>query len=229
MRQLSILIPSKTARNFLTCAEAVRRHEPEVPILLVNDGIPDVEALLRPELMPCRSVPGVKPFSFARNVNIGIRAAEEDDILLLNDDALLRTPFGFTLLQKTAEAYPEWGVIAATTNSVGNPHQLPKGLGLRREPRMVCFVAVLIPRATIDRVGELDERFGAPGCYGFEDDDFCLRVRQAGLQIGIHDGCFVDHASLPSSFRGHPGTPADVACFDGGRRLFLQKWGAHPL
>src|SRR5207244_10651431 len=101
MRRLSVIIPSKTARNFLICAEAVRRHEPEARLVLVNDGIADVEALLRPEwLMACASVRGREPFGCSTNVDIGMGYDSEDDILLLKDDALVLIAYGFQLLQK---------------------------------------------------------------------------------------------------------------------------------
>ena len=90
MNGLTVVIPSKTASNFLACAEAVRRHEPELQIVLVDDGM-DHSWLPRPDLMPCYGIKGQKPFIFARNVNIGIRFAGRDDVVLLNDDALLDT------------------------------------------------------------------------------------------------------------------------------------------
>jgi GT2 family glycosyltransferase len=52
---------------------------------------------------------------------------------------------------------------------------------LREDPRMVCFIAVLIPRRTIEAVGLLDEDYD---CYSHQDDDYCHRVRKAGLKIG---------------------------------------------
>lgn len=216
MSSLSVVIPTKTLSNFLPCAEAVRQHEPEARIICVDDGLEtrSVEG--------CTYLDGIKPFVFSRNVNIGLRAAGEDDCVILNDDAVLRTPNGFTLLQQAAN-HTEFGVIASTTNMVGNINQQPRGIGLREDSRMVCFIAVLLPRRTIDRVGLLDERFTA---YGFEDDDYCYRVRQAGLKIGILDDCFVDHASLKSTFRGDPKTAGQL---ESGRHIFIDKWGSHPL
>lgn len=172
---------------------------------------------------PSLKIAGAKPFVYARNVNLGIVAAGTDDVVLLNDDAILQTPGGFSLLQRAAQEHPEYGVIASTCNNVGNRNQWPQGVGLREDPRIVCFVAVLIPRRTIDLVGMLDERFVG---YGFEDDDYCYRVRQAGLKIGIHDGCFVDHGSLRSTFRCNPSAPADLTL---GRQIFIEKWGIYPL
>jgi GT2 family glycosyltransferase len=219
---LAVVVPSKTRSNFIACATAIRRNEPDVRIILVDDGTGLKESDLD-DFMPCLQVAGDKPFVFARNCNLGIAAAGAEDVVIMNDDALLETPCGLTALREAAEAHPEVGIIAATTNLVGNINQRPRGIGLREDPRMVCFVCVLIPRRTIEAVGFLDEEFVG---YGFEDDSYCLRIRRAGLKIGIHDGCFVDHASLHSTFRGDPRTPADLEI---GRQIFIKKWGAHPL
>ena len=218
MNGLSIIILSRTDANLVPCLEAARKHEPTVTIRIIDDGL-NLDWLPRPDLEPCFGHRGEKPFVFARNINIGILAAGTDDVILLNDDALLQTPGGFSLLQREAEAHPEFGLIAATCNNVGNANQWLQKFGLREDPRMVCFVAVLIPRRTIDVVGLLDERFVDYGC---EDDDYSLRVRNAGLKIGIHDGCYVDHGSLKSSFRGEAGAGGD---FHPNLRRFVEKWG----
>jgi GT2 family glycosyltransferase len=94
---------------------------------------------------------------------------------------------------------------------------------LREDPRMVCFVAVLIPARTLATVGLLDEEFVT---YGYEDDSYCYRVRRAGLKIGIHDGCFVDHGSLKSTFRAGPQASGEMTS---GREIFVKKWGSYPL
>lgn len=228
--KFSVVIPSKTASNLIPCVEALRKHEPGARIIIIDDGL----ALSAEELQFLSQSTirgdwafGPKPFIFARNVNVGIRAAGElayaDGVVILNDDAILQTPGGFSLLAQSAEDNPEYGLIASTCNNVGNRNQWPRGVGLREDPRIVCFVAVYIPRSTIDAVGLLDERFTG---YGFEDDDYCYRVRQAGLKIGIHDGCYVDHGSLKSTFRGDPRAGANL---EAGRKIFVEKWGAHPL
>lgn len=213
MNGLSIIIPSKTPDNFWACRAAIREAGETCRIILINDAEPGI-------VPPHDNVqPGIKPFIFARNMNIGIRAAGTDDVILLNDDALLKTPGGFSLLQKAAEENTEYGIIASTTNNVGNLNQRPQGKGLRDESRMVCFVAVLVPRRTIDAVGLLDERFVG---YGMDDDDYSKRVLNAGLKIGIHDGCFVDHKSLKSTYRS-PGGPGGN--FVPNLRIFEEKWG----
>ncbi len=207
----------------MPCIEAIRAAGQREPIIVVDDGVDwtkaDNDGSWWQYQEPGYLVDGVKPFVFARNVNLGIQAAGTDDVLILNDDALLRTPHGFTALSEAADSHREFGVIAATCNNVGNKAQWPKGIGLREDARMVCFVCVYIPRATIDRVGLLDEEFIG---YGFEDDSYCKRVRMAGLKIGIHDECYVDHGSLKSTFRGNPRTPANLST---NAAIYRKKWG----
>lgn len=214
----SVVIPSRTTTNLVACVEACRRHEPGCGIVAVDDGL-DVAAMLARSWEPFSIVPGGKPFVFARNCNLGIAAAGGEDVILLNDDATLMTPGGFTALSQCAGEHPEYGVISAVTNCAGNPRQFPRNQGLRPEHDTVAFVCVYIPRHAFEKIGPLDERFVA---YGWEDNDYCKRSRLAGLRVGIFDGCFVDHRSLKSTFRGSPNRAGDI---EPGRRIFREKWG----
>jgi GT2 family glycosyltransferase len=169
-----------------------------------------------------RWVQGIKPFNFARNANHGI-AASTRDIILLNDDALLLTHGGFTALSQVGrergnDSAPG-AVAAAVKGVVGNPRQKVKdGNALRSEPRQLCFICVYLPRATLEAVGELDIRFDG---YGYDDDDYCDRIRAAGLGLAVYDGCVVDHSGvLPSSFR----TRQDFhELNERNRQLYLEK------
>jgi O-antigen biosynthesis protein len=214
----SIVIPSKSAANLVPCIRAIREAGETARIIVVDDGLDHSELHWGTGRLDPYCIPGVKPFVFARNVNIGIRAAGDDDVILLNDDALLKTPRGFEALASRAQE--PYGIVAAACDTVGNPNQFRSWQpNVRNEPRMVCFVCVYIPRSTINAIGLLDERFVG---YGLDDDDYCLRVRNAGLKIGIFDGCYVDHSSLKSSFRGESGAGGD---FKPNLRRFIEKWG----
>ena len=225
MNRLSIIIPSRTFSNVWKCVEAIHDRNPGNRLIIVDDGLAD--SGYRPEgtdyeqgacLDGITFVKGIKPFIFARNINIGIRAAGDDDVILLNDDALLETPDGFSQIQTAGREHPEYGVIGAVTNVTGQPLQHPQNIGLREVPHF-AFVCVYIPRATIDLVGLLDERYCLD--YGVEDLDYCKSVASAGLKVGVFDGCYVDHGSLTSAYRGHPRTPKDFSLNYG---LFKQKW-----
>lgn len=228
---LSVIIPSKLASNLSRCLYEVRRHEPTARIIVLDDGLASSSTAEGYAHLDgfATFIKGLKPFIFSRNCNLGIMAAGKDDVILLNDDALVQTCGGFTAMQRASERHCEYGVIAATTNVVGNADQHPvkrsdfiAGVEFEirnAEERAVAFICVLIPRVTIARVGLLDERFVA---YGWEDNDYCRRVRDAGLKVGIFDGCFVDHARLQSTFRGHPLAGRDNS---EGAEIYRQKWG----
>ena len=214
----SVVILSKNARNLVACVRAVLANEPRLPrerIIVVDDGAKEGA---NGDLSGIRWVEGVKPFVFARNANLGINAAGTDAILL-NDDALLMTPRGFTSMALAARQNPEFGVISAVTNVAGNPSQLPRDIGLREE-RDLAFVCVLLPETTWRQIGPLDERYCLD--YGVEDKDYCYRVAQEGLKIGIFDHCYVDHSSLVSTYRGDPRASRT---FERNYRLFKEKWG----
>jgi hypothetical protein len=221
MNGLSIIIPSGSAGNAAACVAAIRTHEKGGRILVIDDGLP-ADWGINP---PMAVLPGWKPFVFARNVNIGICASGTDDVIVLNDDALLETPGGFAALHRAATEFREYGLMSAACNNVGNMNQHPRARGavaIRDDARMVCFVCVLIPRRTIDTVGLLDERYVD---YGMDDDDYSLRVRNAGLKIGIFDGCFVDHSKLASSYRGSTNKAGKGGDFRPNLRRYIEKWG----
>jgi hypothetical protein len=231
---LSVIVPTKTRSNAIPCLRAVGMNDPGCWRIVVDDGVDfpkprwpdDTEGEL--DGIYEEVVKGVKPFVFSRACNQGIRAAGDTDVILLNDDALLKTPIGFTAMQLAAEKHPEYGIISSSCNNVGNPNQLPhlppggNPLVIRDEPRTVCFVCVLIPRRTINLVGLLDENFTG---YGMEDDSYCLRVRRAGLKLGISNRCFVDHHLLKSTFRGPSPTNSAPGDFTGNMKIFISMYG----
>ena len=54
-------------------------------------------------------------------------------------------------------------------------------------PLNVCaFFCVMMHRKTYEAVGPMDEQF-VPGF--FEDDDYCLRIKALGLEVGCAEGC----------------------------------------
>ncbi len=226
MSSISVVIPSKIVSNLVPCVAALAANEPHAKIIVVDDGLDLSDGEQRTFIEShCTIIAGEKPFVFARNVNLGIQAAGADDVVVMNDDALLDTPGGLSMMGTFAENIPELGIISAACNNVGNVNQHARRqdrLVLRMEPRMVCFVCVFIPRRTIEAVGLLDQRFIF---YGMDDDDYCLRIRKQGLIIGICDGCVVDHSKLNSTFRGADNGGGRGGDYRPNLKLFIEKWG----
>jgi glycosyltransferase involved in cell wall biosynthesis len=221
----TVVIPSKTASNLIACVGAIRKHEPGAEIVVVDDGI-DTYALEGHDanFHPMRWIRGEKPFIFSRNINAGVREAirsraDVEGFVFCNDDCLLTSDGGFTAMHAAAKANPQYGCIGAVTNLTGQPLQWPKGVGLREVPH-IAYVCVYVPRSTMENVQWMDERYCLD--YGVDDRDHCEAIARAGLKVGVHDFCYVDHGSLVSSFRGDPKAPRSFAR---NYELFKQKWG----
>jgi len=115
---LSIIIPSKNPVNLAACITAIRAAGELCRIIVVDDGLPAYNHGIGAYV-----VQGHKPFVYARNINLGIYAAGTDDVILLNDDALLKTERGFLKMWDQSKRRPQYGVIASACNNVGNPLQ----------------------------------------------------------------------------------------------------------
>src|SRR5439155_10284619 len=64
-------------------------------------------------------------------------------------------------------------------------------------PRLTGF-CLLVPRAALARIGAMDEGYGAGF---FDDDDLCVRARQAGLRLRVARDVYVHHEGS-RTFRG---------------------------
>jgi hypothetical protein len=227
--KFAVVTPSKKPQNLIPCLRAVRANEPTAPIVVVDDGLGQQGIDQAMFFEPIEIAGGARPFVFARNVNRGIAAAAMkwpgiEGFVLLNDDALLESPNGFDMLARCC--CDGVGIIGATTNVTGQPlqHRRPWLSDGRQVPIRVvpsiAFVCVYIPATTIKLVGLLDERFVE---YGWEDNDYCRRVTNAGLLVAVHDCCYVDHSRLTSTFRGRSWDAGKIAA---GKKIYDEKWNA---
>ncbi|MBW7453473.1 methyltransferase domain-containing protein, partial [Paenibacillus sepulcri] len=81
---------------------------------------------------------------------------------------------------------------------------------------------LLMKREVYDAVGFMDEQF-TPGNY--EDDDYCLRIRNAGYRLMICTDTFIHHEGS-ASFRGDP--QAYYGLMQTNSQKFNEKWGFSP-
>lgn len=167
------------------------------------------------------------PFSFPKAVNAGIRAADpQDDIVLMSDDVFLINPDGLDLMEKFSQTHPEFGLISSCveTGPIVNPEQRPRNGASWWEVLnpMVATACVYIPRKTINLIGGLDESYTG---YGWDDDDYCASVRQAGLRIAVCGACRVEHShTLQSMYRTNFDNIKLEALSKINRGHFEKKW-----
>jgi GT2 family glycosyltransferase len=177
---------------------SIQRAHPQLDtrkVIVVDDGVSD-----RNHFPVMTWIQGIKPFIYARNVNLGIKATE-DDIVIMGDDVLVKTPRAFDLLSEHDAAI----VSPSIDGPVGNIEQSNLGNETVRESTIeLAFICVYITREWWDRIGPLDEDFRY---YGGEDVDWCWRALDAGGRLLIDGRVVVQHNApgMPSAYRSQRG------------------------
>lgn len=145
---------------------------------------------------------------YAAGNNIGLKTAQGDICILLNNDTLLPQGWLEPLLSPF-DTHPNLALLGPVTNRIGSPQQIslpgfdsPQSAfktataymqrhhdTLMYVPKL-CFFCVAIHRHCLNTVGFLDEHFQ---CGNFEDDDYCIRIRKHNMDIAYTDASFVWH------------------------------------
>lgn len=170
----------------------------DTPKELLNYSRAEIKAILLPENT-----------GFAEGNIIGTTNATGDYLVLLNNDTIV--PEGWlTRLLRPFFTGDNIGAVGPMSNHVGNDQKLdffvgnemkgPDQLWLNefyklydrrmRDTELLGFFCVAIKKEVIARIGHLDKKYG----YGmFEDDDYCLRMLEAGYRLVIAEDAFVYH------------------------------------
>jgi GT2 family glycosyltransferase len=177
-----------------------------------------------------------KNYGFAKGNNIGMKKATGDYIILLNNDVRV-TPGWIERLVYHAKL-DKIGLVGPVTNSIGNEskididynwnnakqieeksaHYAYSHWGETLKLKNIAAFAWIIPRKVYKKIGALDEQFGK-GL--FEDDDYCMRVNKAKLDILCAEDAFVHHEGGASTSWG---SPEFQLLFNTNKAKFEQKW-----
>ena len=200
--------------------KSAEQYEPDVEKILVRDR----REIAAPKGWTTLQAPD--PFGFARNANIGIKAAWPNDVLLVNDDVSFMSPC-VERVEAVAESFPTAGIIApVVVGYVKSPIQRGECRwddgSVVREPN-IAFACVWLRRKMIEEIGLLDERFSC----SYEDDDYCRRAQKKGWEPVVTNRAFVRHGfgddfsstSIKRTFGGYDGL------LEENGRLFAEKWG----
>jgi GT2 family glycosyltransferase len=214
---------------------------PNYELIVVDNASSDgtVEELQRLE----GSIPNVKVIlnddntGFGPGNNQGLAAARGDVLVLLNNDTVVPRGWLTRLVRHLDDAtlgligpatnrscneaqidipYQTYGEFQAVATSQGQRHE-----GERLPIRMPMMFCVAFRRDTYERLGPLDERYEVGM---FEDEDYALRAKAAGLHVAWTPEVYVHHAYHASIGKLLPsGEYMRLVKLNQGR--FEEKWG----
>ena len=249
--KISIIIPNKDhAEDLKKCVDSIREKTayPAYEILVVDNGsetkaVKELYAELKKD-------PGIRvteyneKFNFSAVCNRGAAETDGEYILLLNNDTEVISPDWLEQMLTYAQRpdvgavgamlyYPDdtvqhGGVVPGTVAATEHYHWHRKRgeagelnrMCLPQEMMAVTGACLLVRRNAWAKLGGLDETFAV----SYNDIDFCLRAREAGLKV-----IWTPYAELyhhESKSRGTEQDPWKVDAFKREDRRFLKRWGS---
>lgn len=186
--------------------EAIASVPEGMPVVVVDNASRDVSVEVARQ-GGAEVIEAGENLGFGAGCNLGVRAVETQFVLFLNPDARL-LPDTVELLMEDAEANPNAAAFGPLLLDNGVP-ELPRAYTLLEdgpammdtlpeepcEPGFLSGACLLMRRSAFEAVGGFDE---AIFLY-LEDDDLCLRLRQAGSVLRLVPGAQVVHHQGTSS------------------------------
>ncbi|AOY75534.1 glycosyltransferase [Clostridium formicaceticum] len=176
-------------------------------------------------------------YGFAKGNNVGIKEAQGDYIILLNNDTVV-TRGWLSGLIKHLDREQQLGLIGPVTNSIGNeakinvPYTNIKDMDdfaedytsknfntLYRNIEVLAMFCVAMRRDVFEQVGYLDETFGIGM---FEDDDYSYRIKEKGYYVACAEDIFIHHYGSASFSKLQDKTYREL--FEKNKKIFEEKW-----
>lgn len=222
------------------CIESIRRYTKpgSYEIIIVDNGSTDSTKEWLDKQNDLEIIFNGYNLGFPKGCNQGIELAKGENILLLNNDVVVTENWLDNMLL-ALHSDCNIGAVSCVTNNCSYKQTVPTNYGSlvemqefamsfnahdpnKWEERLklvgFCF---LVKRNVIERVGLLDELF-TPG--NFEDDDFSIRIRQAGYKLLLCKDTFIHHFGSVS-FRRHGEEERYRQLFKKNGQKFQKKWG----
>lgn len=236
---VSIIIPTKNNRTLLQKAIdsiQARTSYDRYEILIVDNGSTDRDTVEYLASLPpgCQLHRWNERFNYSAINNFGVRHANGEQLLFLNDDVAVISPDWLTAMLEHAER-PEVGAVGARllyedgriqhagvvvgiNQGAANAFRRrageapsPRLSDLVREVSAVTGACMMVRRQVFEAVGGFDETLPVI----FNDVDLCLRIRRDGYAV-----LYTPHARLyhyEGSTRGRRDPKED-------RQVFQERW-----
>lgn len=259
---LSIIIPVYNQPEMTRmCLEAVIKHTRDYEIIVVDNGskepftppaqrwvevteFGDIDRYYmgdEPGVGALRVIRNEENEGFPAAVNQGIRAVENEIIVLLNNDVIV-TPGSLNRLEQYVKggrisivspltnyaAGMQCVTIGAYENDDGLNYEAKKlseeNAGKIAEVNFVIGFCMVFKKSLYEELGAFDESLWP--CSG-EEIDFCFRAREAGHKIGIAHDVYLHHfGSKTFEDMGNAGIINYMEVVNRNDAHLAKKWGA---
>ncbi len=184
---------------------------PFYEILLVdnasNDGSKEYFSMLEADIPALKFISRNVNDGFSGGVNEGLRSAKGDFIVILNNDVIVSRGWLSGLIKHAIKENA--GIVGPVTNLCGTEAMIK--VRYRTVEEMAAFMnwynfnhkdvkafkvktlnlfCAVMRRDVFEKVGFLDERFSVGM---FEDDDYCMRIKEEGFEVICAPNVFVHH------------------------------------
>ncbi len=214
---------------------------PRLDVIVVDNGSSDGTPAFLTDLAGrdarVRTILNATNRGFAAANNQGIAASTGEIVVLLNNDTVV-PPGLLGRLVAHLERDAGLGMVCPTTNFCGNEAKvdpdysdlsgLPAFAARRAAENagevfdipIAAMYCVALRREVLEKVGPLDEAFGIGM---FEDDDYALRIREAGFRVVCAEDAYIHHVGQ-GSFRKLSREEYERLWRE-NRATFERKWG----
>lgn len=208
-----IVVTYNSARQIKNCLQSVLNQTGVDFETIVVDNASVDTTLKELEGFNTRVIASRENLGFGKGCNLGFASSCGRYIYLLNPDACLEDAGALAKLCRAMDANPRWGMAGTKVCSVNGEEEsrpaaeYPAQRFVHRDfsklPGSVAWIigaSMVVRRELYEKLGGFDPSFFL---YS-EETDFCLRMREAGFEIGYVPEVAVKHIGAASEDQRDP-------------------------
>jgi GT2 family glycosyltransferase len=198
-RDITVLTVTHNSENVID--SFLKNLNVEFKLIVVdNSSLDKTKSILKKDIRPFKKLFfNKKGLGFGSGANIGLRQIKTKYVLLINPDTIIKVD-QIEKLYNTAKKYPNAGVLSPLhSNERGEVHVPSRSFFFNKElvnsltlenfsgdcsVEHLSGAIMLLNKSNLNKIGLFDENF----FLYYEDDDLCIRSKNAGFEnILVHD------------------------------------------
>lgn len=188
---ISIIVPIRSRADLTkACLDSILAYTNDYELILVQEG-EDEEITNLLKAYRAKYVLNKEPKGFAGAMNSGLALATGDYYCFLNNDTVVVPGW----LEEMMKLFKEdVGLVCPTLSDTEIAQCIDNNKGqdfdIVENPTSLKGVCFVISKDCMDKVGKWDESFGLGGG---DDNDICIRIKQAGFKLLIARKSYIYH------------------------------------